>query len=75
MSFPKDSAFGQQAEVERRYIPPVQGLNAPTRKVGQPNIVEVPERTLEGWINSLDLAENDGDVQDVIAEIRSYLRG
>lgn len=74
--FPKNSAWGQQEDAERRAaVEREAALPSPVRHVGQPNIVEVPLSVLEQWINSLDLAENGGDVQDVIQEMRSYFRG
>lgn len=82
MPFPKDSAFGQQAAIEAGagnvYVPPAPGLNAPTRRVGQAGIIEIPERLLDAWIHDLDMVVDQDSPQelfDTIAQMRSYLRG
>lgn len=58
-----------------------------TRRVGQPNVVEIPERVLDDWIDRLDvlastkIASVDADsflsnaLQDLRDEVYSYLRG
>lgn len=73
--FPKDSAFGQQADAEAKYQHPMQ-VPPPIRHVGRPNIVEVPIDVLERWIQDLE-AYMDGSpaVESVAREMSSYFRG
>lgn len=77
MSFPRDSAFNrhQLAMDHAAGVVPTNVVPGPVRHVGRPNIVEVPLDTLEGWVQSLEVAANEGDVQDVLLGMRSYLRG
>jgi hypothetical protein len=78
--FPKNSAFGQQADAEKNYRYARPDVPGPVRHVGQPNIVEIPLNVLEGWIHELEgldkPSEDDGPMLERVADqMRSYFRG
>jgi hypothetical protein len=72
--FPRNSAFDQARETsdpgERQ--PPDPG--PPFRQAAYDDVI-IPTTVLEDWIHGLELAENGGDVGDVVAQMRSYFRG
>ena len=82
--FPKNSAFGQEDE-RRRLMEAAAGGPAeaqefidPVHKVDTSSIrvtASVPVDVLEGWIQSIELIENDGDAIDVADRLRLYLPG
>lgn len=82
--FPKKSAFGQREDamnqatgIAPEFPHTASGAEDSRRPGGQAltKIASVHVATLENWIQSLELAENDGDVLDVVEQMRQYLPG
>lgn len=78
--FPENSPFYQKL----KFVEPVDSKNLnkgfQVRHVGQPNIVEIPERVLEDWLALIGaVAGSDGfhqdALEDLLNEMYSYLRG
>jgi hypothetical protein len=78
MSFPKDSAWAERDNLaayhdaqrrRNRSAVPQQPHEA------APKTAAIPYPVLENWIGSLEVAENGGDIEDVLIDMRSYFRG
>lgn len=79
--FPKKSAFGQHEDAMNQAAGIVRHPMAQTPEENQrlaalrPRTASIHIATLEQWVHSLELAENGGDIQDVLMDMRSYLPG